>query len=338
MKNSIFEVILIAILFATFCIAQKNPWTSARPDGHAPISIMADHYHKKGEFMFSYRFMPMWMSGIFQGTNDIDNQTVYQHYNVVPQKMQAFMNMLGVMYAPINNLTLMLMVNYVSKSMDLRTKTGIEFTTKSNGFGDMSFTGIIKILNENRQSLQLNVGTSIPTGSIVKSDDTPMMTNAPLAYPMQIGSGTWDPFFAVVYLGQTNSFSWGFQPSYQVRIGENSKDYTLGNRFNIVGWGAVKASDYFSFSTSVGYYGIGSINGMNSELNPNMMPLFNTENSGKSQINIGIGSNFYMPSGSMKNFRAAVEIVLPMYQNVNGIQMKNEIMGTLGFQYSFGGH
>ncbi|WP_215731636.1 hypothetical protein [Bizionia saleffrena] len=43
--------------------AQKNTletstgkWKGSRPDGHATISIMADHTHSKGEMMFSYRF------------------------------------------------------------------------------------------------------------------------------------------------------------------------------------------------------------------------------------------------------------------------------------------
>jgi hypothetical protein len=62
MYNKILMPILGAILLWTnVTIAQDNQWTSARPDGHAPISVMGDHYHKKGEFMFSYRFMPMWM-------------------------------------------------------------------------------------------------------------------------------------------------------------------------------------------------------------------------------------------------------------------------------------
>jgi len=31
----------------------ENNWKSGRPNGHAPISIMGDHYHSKGEVMFS---------------------------------------------------------------------------------------------------------------------------------------------------------------------------------------------------------------------------------------------------------------------------------------------
>lgn len=338
MKNYILALIGAILFITSTCQAQKNPWVSARPDGHAPISIMTDHYHKKGEFMFSYRLMPMWMNGNISSSNDVSNQTIYQSYMVAPQKMSMLMNMLGVMYAPIDNLTLVLMGNYISKSMDLMTKSGVDFNTEANGFGDMNLTGIIKLLNQDRNSLQLNIGLSIPTGSIDESDDIPNMMNAPLAYPMQTGSGTWDPVFGVTYLGQTDNFSWGFQPTYKLRTGTNSQDYRLGNQLNLVGWGAVKASNYISFSTSLGYYDVGSITGMDTDLNPNAMPLFSTANSGRDQLTIGLGSNFYVPSGNMKNFRAAVEVLIPVYQNVTGIQMKNEISGTFGLQYSFDGH
>ena len=78
MYNKILTPILGAILlWSNVTIAQENQWTSARPDGHAPISVMGDHYHKKGEFMFSYRFMPMWMEDNIQSSDDISNEDIY---------------------------------------------------------------------------------------------------------------------------------------------------------------------------------------------------------------------------------------------------------------------
>ncbi|MEL7333685.1 MAG: hypothetical protein AAFN12_15670 [Cyanobacteria bacterium J06560_2] len=32
-------------------------WSPSRPDSHAPIGVMGDHTHEKGEFMLSYRYM-----------------------------------------------------------------------------------------------------------------------------------------------------------------------------------------------------------------------------------------------------------------------------------------
>ena len=49
---------LFLIGLSALCQAQQL-WTSGRPDGHAPVSVMGDHTHNKGEWMFSYRFMSM---------------------------------------------------------------------------------------------------------------------------------------------------------------------------------------------------------------------------------------------------------------------------------------
>lgn len=326
----------IVFLCANVAMAQENKWSSARPDGHAPISVMGDHYHKKGEFMFSYRFMPMWMEDNLKSTDDISNEDIYQYFMVAPQKMNMNMHMLGIMYAPSDRVTLMVMGNYISNSMDLRTKMGVDFTTESGGIGDITVSSLIKIMNSKKQSLHGNVGISIPTGDIDQRDATPMMNDAQLAYPMQLGSGTWDPSLGLTYLGQSDKFSWGAQSKYKFRLGENSENYTFGNRFDIVGWGAIKVSEYLSFSTSLSYFDTQKIDGVDADLNPMMMPLFNTANSGRSQLDVGIGTNFFIPKSSLKDLRIGAEIKIPAYQKVNGIQMKNTLMATFGIQYTIG--
>lgn len=339
MNNRIILPIMgIILLCSNIALAQENQWSSARPDGHAPISVIGDHYHKKGEFMFSYKYMPMWMDGNLQSTRDISNESIYGNFMVAPEKMQMDMHMLGAMYAPSDYVTLVFMGNYISNSMDLKTGMGIDFNTKSSGISDVSLGSLIKIMNRNRQSLHANIGISIPTGDIDQRDATPMMNDAPLAYPMQLGSGTWDPTLGLTYLGQLERFSWGAQSMYKFRLGDNAESYSFGNRFDMVGWGAIKVSDYFSFSTSLSYFDTQKINGIDADLNPMMMPSFNTANSGRNQLDIGLGTNLLIPKGSFKNLRLAAEIKVPVYQKVNGIQMNNTLMATVGIQYTIGHH
>lgn len=334
--RSILSIVIATLLGLSGAFAQENQWSSARPDGHAPIGVMGDHYHKKGEVMFSYRYMPMWMEGSLQSSDDITDEEIYQDYMIAPQKMQMSMQMLGMMYAPSDNLTLMVMANYISNSMDLKTGMGVDFTTESCGLGDITVGGLVKLFNKNSKSLHGNIGISIPTGDIDQRDATPMMDDAQLAYPMQLGSGTWDPTVGLTYLGQAEKFSWGSQSKYKFRLGENSENYTFGNRFDLVGWGALKVSDQVSFSTSLSYFNTQEISGVDSDLNPMMMPLFNTMNSGRSQLDIGLGSNFSVTEGSLKNLRLSVEVKLPAYQKVNGVQMKNSLAATFGIQYALG--
>ena len=62
-------------------LAQENASPVARPDAHAPIGVMGDHLHKKGEFMLSYRFMNMKMEDNRDGTNDLSVSEAQDHLN-----------------------------------------------------------------------------------------------------------------------------------------------------------------------------------------------------------------------------------------------------------------
>lgn len=315
-------------------LAQNHLWSSHRPDGHAPISVMGDHCHEKGEFMISYRYMYMGMDGAIQAQNNATNSEIYTKYMISPQSMAMQMQMLGAMYAPTDFLTLMVMGNYTSNSMDLLARNGTNFTTNSKGFSDVSVQGLVKVFNIKGHSMHANLGLSVPSGSISQKDKTPMSESTLLAYPMQLGSGTIDPILGATYLGQLNHISWGAQAIYKYRIEKNNKDYALGDMVKITGWGAYKISNYVSTSIGLTYFNLGKIKGVDNELNPMMMPLNNAKlNSGRDQLNLGLGLNGYLPKGAFKDFRIATEIQKPVYQNVSGIQMKNEVSITLGVQY-----
>lgn len=338
MKSKLYPILGMLLLCSVMSTAQENTWSSSRPDGHAPISVMGDHYHKKGEFMLSYRYMPMWMKGNLSSSNDISNTDIFPNFMVAPQKMRMDMHMLGAMYAASDRLTIMVMGNYIKNAMDLQMMSGMTFSTESSGFGDISIGTLYKIFNKNKQSLHANVAISIPTGSIDQRDDTPMMANAQLAYPMQLGSGTWDPQIGATYLGQADTYSWGAQSLYKFRLGDNTENYSFGNKLDITTWFAYKLSKNVSVSASANYMTISSISGADADLNPMMMPLFNSANSGRNQFDLGLGMNYYVASGTFKNLRFGAEFKLPVSQSVTGIQMKNQGMAVFGIQYALSGH
>lgn len=335
MKKMLVCLCGILLLSSSFGSAQENEWTSGRPDGHAPIHVMGDHYHKKGEWMFSYRLMSMGMEGARSGTKNLSLNTIHQNYMVAPQKMQMNMHMLGMMYAFSDGLTMMLMGNYSTLSMDLVSQMKADFSTLSKGFGDLSLSALIKIYNQNRNAIHVQAGFSIPTGSIDQKGDTPMMTNTPLAYPMQLGSVTWDPIIGLTYLGQSSVLSWGWQSRYKIRTGENDNGYRLGNTFETTGWGSVKLTQMWSLATSLKYISQSKIVGKYAALNPMMMPLFDANNSGGKQLSLGFSTNVYFSKGALKNFRLGASYEIPVSQNPKGIQMKIEGGLTLGIQYSF---
>jgi len=339
MKNYIYAVILLA---ATFAYAQEtedtsSKWTGNRPDGHAPISVMGDHTHGKREIMFSYRYMYMNMEDVNRGSENTSFPDALTQYMVTPTRMPMQMHMLGAMYAPSDEVTLMVMANYLTNEMDHITRMGGTFTTEASGFGDIKVAALYKIFNTNKQQLHAQIGVSIPTGNIDEQDATPASTpnEVILPYPMQIGSGTFDGEFAVTYLKQWNSWSFGTQASTTIRFGKNDNEYRLGNRYSLNNWAAFTATKWLSFSGRVELGAIDRIEGANPALNPMMVITADTQNSGMTYANAGLGFNLYVFKGSLKNLRLGFEAALPIFQNMNGIQLRNKETLTFGLQYAF---
>ncbi len=298
---------------------------------------MAEHTHEKGEWMTSYRYMRMDMNNSYSGTDKISDNDVFSDFVVAPTEMTMDMHMLGLMYAPTDSLTMMLMVPYIFKSMDHTRRTdGRSFNTETRGLGDVKLSGLIGILKEEHYSLHLNAGLSFPTGSIDEHDETLLGLHQKLPYPMQLGSGTFDLHPGFTYLGHTDNFSWGVQPSFVVRLEDkNSNEYRLGNRYEVTAWGAYNILEYLSGSLRLAYAAWEAVEGVDPDLNPNIVQTANVENSAGERLDILVGFNYYPLDGVLQGHRFSFEIGMPIYQNLDGPQLGVDLQGTVGWQKAF---
>ncbi len=306
-----------------------------RPDAYAPIGIMGDHLHHKNGFMVSIRYMTMDMEGNLSGSSDATNMEIFQDYMVAPQSMRMDMIMVGVMYAPSDKLTLMLMQNFLKNDMDLNNMMGMGFSTKSNGMGDLKISALYGLVNKQNTSFHLNGAINLPVGDIESRDDTPMMENMKLPYPMQLGSGTTDLTLGGTYKGASNKLSWGVQQLSTFRTGENSEGYRFGNLYELNAWTAYSVSNWVSVSARMHGLNLKGISGTDEELNPMMAPLANTRNSGYSRIRSYLGTNFsFGEKAFFRDFKIGFEYGLPIFQDVKGIQMDEQHTITAGLRYS----
>lgn len=315
-------------------------WNGGRPDGHAPIGVMGDHTHSAGEIMFTYRFMLMDMDGNRIGTKKVSNQRVLRDFMVTPTDMQTQMHMFSLMYAPTDYITLMGMLPYVKKEMNHLTRMGTRFKTETEGLGDIKFAGLIKIFDNYSQRVHITAGLSLPTGSIDKKDRTPAGPNQQLPYPMQLGSGTWDLLPAVTYLGQYKAVSWGSQISGVIRLGENDRDYTLGDQFDATAWGAWDWFNWVSTSYRLDWSSWGNIDGADPALNPAVVPTADPKLRGGDRLDMLFGLNFLVAEGPrfIQGQRLAVEFGFPVFQDLNGPQLESDWVLWLGWQYAFKAH
>lgn len=330
-----------------------------RADSHAPIGVMGEHMHRKGEWMLSYRYMKMDMDGSQNGKNDISPEetatTIANPFfgmpmqpptlRVVPTQMTMKMHMLGFMYAPSDWLTLMAMASYLQKDMNHITFMGGMgttilggFETRSSGIGDTKVSGMIKIYEDDTHHLHANAGVSLPTGSITEKDDvlTPMGTTPRLRmpYPMQLGSGTFDLIPGITYTGKSGPVGWGAQYSSMIRLGESDEDYTLGDEHRLTGWMSYLFSPWISVSGRLAGQTIGKIEGRDSRIVAPVQTA-DPDNQGGDRIDFLIGVNLAAQSGIFRGQRLAAEFGVPIHQNLNGPQLETDWLFTLGYQYSF---
>jgi hypothetical protein len=333
---------LLIFLFV-FILSQTHVYAQ-RADGHSPIGIMGDHAHKKGEIMFSYRFMFMDMNGNMDGTEELSNAEVLDpnnyNYMVVPESMPMQMHMLGAMYAVSDKVTLTAMFPFMNMEMDHLTRMGGTFTTESSGIGDIKLSGIYTISDTKNGQLLGQLGFSLPTGSIEQQDVTP--ASAPnetiLPYPMQIGSGTFDLMPAITYRGFTPKISYGIQSRATLRLEENSNDYSLGNVLDNNFWLGYNLSPWIAPAFRLRALFFGDISGadprFNMALANNMIHTVDPDLKNGTRVDAGLGLNFLVPRGALKTFRLSLEYDLPVYQNLDGPQMQMDGILTFGIMYT----
>lgn len=329
-----------------------------RPDGHAPISIMGEHTHGKGEWMLSYRLMQMEMDGMRKGTDGLSSSEVFSAgpgHVVCPEDMTMYMHMLGAMHAPGDRLTLMLMANYLDSEMDhrinpaagmmIRANGGADtFSTRTSGIGDTRVSALYKFHDKGGLSAHLGLGLSLPTGSIDKKDDIPVMgmgrVRSVLPAPMQLGSGTFDLLPSLTLRREAASWSCGLQAGGVLRLqDENDRDYRLGHQFRLTGWAGLPLAEWISLGGGLEYQWSGELEGDQRDISqgPAMMGR-NTvttaygENYGGERVEAILGVNLLGPSGAWQGHRLAIDLRLPLYQDLNGYQLETDHVFTLGWQ------
>jgi hypothetical protein len=334
-------ITLISISLFSLSSAHEGPWTAARPDGHAPISVMGDHMHKMGEWMVSYRYMSMEMEGLLAGSKNISandaNSTFGFPLGMLPKDMKMDMHMFGTMYAISNKWTLMAMVNYLDNEMSMQS--AMMGKMESKGISDIKLAGLYDLAQwDDGRRVHLKLGLNLPTGSIDEKHNGNI-----LGYGMQLGSGTYDFEPAITYLGQTENYSYGAQLGGILRIGENDQDYTLGNKFEAALWGARKITDSLSASAKFDYSSQSEIEGSDARLKMRreMMggtmdsPTFDPNSQGRDITTFGLGLNYYFQNGGLSGHRLAAEWETPIDQKVNGVQLELDSVWTLGWQYAW---
>lgn len=294
-----------------------------------PAGVMISHAHEKGQLMLSYRYMNMESKGMQQRTGSISNDQIYNQYLMSSDKMTMDMHMFMAMFGVSRHLTLMTMFEYNVSKMNMiapegsghvhpgASGSGSAHDMSTAGFGDVSITALYSILHSYHHTVLLSGGLSIPTGSIQKTGNaSSMYPNIRYPYMMQVGSGTWDVMPGLTYTYKGGYLTASSQLLSTIRTGYNSVGYKLGNQTVFNNWVAYQFKGWFSSSVRLEAMHVGTMNGHDPELYTYSEPSANAANYGGTNVTLNFGLNTYF----LKRNKIALEVGVPLYQNLVGIQ------------------
>lgn len=318
---------------------------ASRPDGHGPAGMMGEHTHEKGGLMIGLSFMHEDYRGSnMRGDTKVsDDGIAALGYGARTQSMTMDMAMLHIMYAPSDRLTLMVMPMWQRMDMTMvgtgatamSGHTGHAMLAKgetmshaTEGFGDTQVSALVTLSKSKTHQIHAGLGVSIPTGSVSRKNDSGNFVH----YGMQSGSGTWDLLPQITYRGWKGAFGWGGQANYVFRAeDENKSGFRFGDRFAASGWGSYAVSRQISLSGRLAFQTEGKVEGHYNGAHGHNSPPDRQANYGGERIEAGLGVNSLVAG----RYRINAEAVLPIYQNLNGIQAPKRFGVNLGVATMF---
>ena len=321
---------------------------------HAPIGVMFDHYHKKGEWMISARQSHMEMSSNILNGNAISVADVLLMPNplnsqpatlsIVPEKMNMQMTMIGLMFAPTNKITLTAMINYISKDMNLITHQAMmsrdlvgKFSTSANDVNDFTVSALIKLKGDetSRWSGEITLQKSFGQQNMEDNVLTPMgqTMKMVLPYAMQPGDRASRFAFGITNVRKvTDSLIWGNQVRTKNVVAKDT--WALGNQYAVTTWLQYEINRQLSVSARLQLNHENKISGKNpSVISP--VQTANTENYGGKELHLGLGANLLAKLLHGENDRLGLELIIPLQQNKNNLQMATDYKIIFGYQKAF---
>lgn len=325
-------------------------------ESKAPVGIMVDHLHPKGEIMLEYRYMNMTMNSIKKGTQTLAYEDMLVNYAMSAKSMTMQMHMVMAMYGLTNHITLMGMLNYNQNSMSMQMPMTMQMTNgkmthphcscnentmqetmQSYGLGDTRLYALFSLRDWGKSNLMGSVGLSLPTANISQTGSSEMMGNFTQPYNMQPGSGSVDWLPALTYRIEGKNANYGTQLSGIYRTAQNARGYLLGNNVSATQWMSLKLNNWLAGSVRAEFVWQDQIKGTDKYIQALSVNDANSDakNSGYHSINSYAGLNFRIPNGPLKGQRLALEYGIPLYSKYNGVQSATTGILNAALQFKF---
>ncbi len=349
----------LALLACTMpAAAQDGPEITVQSPLLLPSAgMMNDHMHEGGEAMIGLRFERFRYGGTNQsGTDEIaDPAIVAAGYSVRTTSMTMDMVMLDLMYAPSENITLMVMPHYMWHRMEMvgidpdagtggghggheghggahAMPFGEVHGHGTEGFGDTLVSASYRLARGPKLSAHATLGVWVPTGASDKTNADGTFVH----YGMQPGGGTWDLEPSVTVSGRAGGLGWGAQASYRWKTDQsNASGFAFGDKARATGWLSYLLGSAVGATARLEYVHEGQVQGHYNGPHHHSSPPDRQENYGGDTVTAGLGLNWLLPVRTAQRPQLGAEVAVPIYQDLNGIQAPQEWRFSLALSQTF---
>ena len=307
---------------------------SSRPAPPVPLGVRFANPLENQRFRVAYRFERMERRGLLNGDRHLSPRNVIDdprnQYDRAPRTLEVTVHTVQLAYAPHPRATLIIEVPFLLKELETVHDSDPRTKDSSQGVGDVGFTLLVPFIRKGNESSSFYIGFDIPTGSIRRGGD-----EMRLPFDLQIGNGTFDFEWGWTYRGEMDWLSWGGQVSGRHPLGKNDLKYRVGSRFDASAWGAVRLLAGWSASLRLGWQKQNNIRmqGRDLTVDPILDPSDNPKKRGGTLIIVSPGLTFELPR--FGNQRLAVEFGIPVHQDLDGPQLKQDWSVKAGWQWAF---
>ncbi len=229
-------------------------------------------------------------------------------------------------YGATSDLALFGVLPYLDKELDLTTPGGQRISRTTNGIGDAELFARYTLFQKDLPGRNFRIapflGVKLPTG-----DDNDRDRFGRLPQPLQLGSGSWDPFGGVVATYQTLDYQVDAQLSYKANTKANGFEF----------------GDEFRFDSSLQYrlwpreLGAGVPGFLYGVIETNLLHQAKNKIGGTNDPNSGGTTLFLSPGLQYVTRRWILEAIvqLPGVQELNGTALKDDYSVRAGFRVNF---
>jgi len=257
-------------------------------------------------------------------------QFVYRKATDDPSSADRELQVLGAIsvlgYGVTSKLAVFGVLPYLDKQLVATTSGGQRVTRDTNGIGDARLFGRFTVYQDDAPGRTARIapffGLELPTGN---DDDRDGLGSLPA--PLQLGSGSWDPFGGVVVTFQTLDYQIDGQASYKVNTEANN--FEFGDEIRLDAslqyrlWPRELETGLPGF-----FYGV---------LEGNLIYQGKNESNGVTDQNSG-GTTFFVSPGVQfvaKRWIAEAVVQLPVAQDLNGSALEDDFVVRAGFRINF---